>query len=168
MGYSRNNILMIKTTIGAILANEVIAEYDKQIYLIRDSALNLYVGQAVKVCARIREHCGIGSKRFRSDHLGDFIFNNRPASLGWQVDLLTLDECELTARRIFPNLSQFDSDIIEQALIIDLGPCLNTFHNQNNPNRKPIPDVLRIPVNSSTESGHAVQWRREATLVREL
>jgi len=27
---------------------------------------------------------------------------------------------------------------------------------------------LRIPVKSSTESGHAVQWRREATLVREL
>jgi integrase len=141
MGYSRNNIEMIKTTIGAILANEVVAEYDKQIYLIRDGALPLYVGQAVKVCARIKEHCGIGSKRFRSDHLGDFIFNNRPASLGWQVDLLTLDECELTARRNFPNLSQFDSDIIEQALIIDLGPCLNTFHNQNNPNRKPIPDV---------------------------
>ena len=27
---------------------------------------------------------------------------------------------------------------------------------------------LRIPVKSSTESGHAVQWWREATLVREL
>jgi hypothetical protein len=27
---------------------------------------------------------------------------------------------------------------------------------------------LRIPVKSSTESSHAVQWRREATLVREL
>jgi len=27
---------------------------------------------------------------------------------------------------------------------------------------------LRIPVKSSTESGHAVQWRMEATLVREL
>ena len=27
---------------------------------------------------------------------------------------------------------------------------------------------VRIPVMSSTESGHAVQWRREATLVREL
>ena len=27
---------------------------------------------------------------------------------------------------------------------------------------------MRIPVYSSTESGHAVQWRREATLVREL
>jgi len=28
--------------------------------------------------------------------------------------------------------------------------------------------LMRIPVKSSTESGHAVQWRREATLVREL
>jgi membrane protease YdiL (CAAX protease family) len=27
---------------------------------------------------------------------------------------------------------------------------------------------VRIPVKSSTESGHAVQWRREATLVRGL
>lgn len=141
MGYNRSNIEMIKTTIGAILANEVIPEYDKQIYLIRDGALPLYVGQAVNVCARIKEHCGIHSRSFRSDHLGDFIFNNRPASLGWQVDLLTLDECELTARRNFPNLSQFDSDIIEQALIIDLGPCLNSYHNQKNPNRKPIPDI---------------------------
>ena len=31
-----------------------------------------------------------------------------------------------------------------------------------------ILDKVRIPVKSSTESGHAVQWRREATLVREL
>jgi hypothetical protein len=29
-------------------------------------------------------------------------------------------------------------------------------------------DTLRIPVKSSTESGHAVQWGREATLVRAL
>ena len=28
--------------------------------------------------------------------------------------------------------------------------------------------LVRISVMSSTESGHAVQWRREATLVREL
>jgi len=31
-----------------------------------------------------------------------------------------------------------------------------------------MPYTLRIPVMSSTESGHAVQWWREATLVREL
>jgi hypothetical protein len=30
------------------------------------------------------------------------------------------------------------------------------------------PVQLRIPVNSSTDSGHAVQWRKGATLVREL
>jgi len=37
----------------------------------------------------------------------------------------------------------------------------------NAPQTKDI-SLLRIPVMSSTDSGHAVQWWREATLVREL
>lgn len=140
----KQEYLLIKTTVGAILAKEVDAGEDKKIYLIRDGSLPIYVGQSVGVCERITGHCGLGPRLFQPDQLGNFILNNRPASLKWQVDLLTLDECELTARRYFPNNSRFDIDIIEQALIIDLGPCLNTFHNQSNPNRKPIPEAYKL------------------------
>ena len=43
-------------------------------------------------------------------------------------------------------------------------------HERGNSSYYPTPGLgkVHIPVKSSTESGHAVQWRREATLVREL
>ena len=131
---------MIKTTVGAILAEEVDAGNDERIYIIRDNDLPIYIGQAMYVCERITDHSGLGPRIFQPDQLGNFILNNQPDSLRWHVDLLTLDECELTARLYFPSYSSFDIDIIEQTLIIAFGPCLNIFHNQNNPNRKPIPN----------------------------
>jgi len=129
---------MIKTTIGSILASKVNADNDKRIYFIRDNNIPIYVGQSVDVCGRIKTHCGFG--RTPPDRLGAFIHINHPSSSKWQVDLLSLDECELIARHYFTKNTVFDVDIIEQSLILHFGPCLNLFHNQNNPNRKPIPE----------------------------
>jgi len=58
---------------------------------------------------------------------------------------------------------------VEVGAIVVVGVEVNS-----GPNNCPGPQaaveviIMRIPVKSSTESGHAVQWRREATLVREL
>ena len=138
-GIKKYNLVMLKTTIGDILASKVNAGDDKRIYFIRDDNIPIYVGQSVDVCERIKMHCGFGSSR-TPDLLGEFIHINYPASSKWQVDLLSLDECELIARGYFTENTIFNIDIIEQALILHFGPCLNMFHNQNNPNRKPIPD----------------------------
>ena len=132
---------MVKTTVGDILASKVNASSDKLIYFIRDNNFPIYVGQSFDVCMRIKTHCGFGSGNYGTpDMLGEFIHINYPASSKWQVDLLSLDECELISRQYFTEKTIFDVDIVEQALILHFGPCLNLFHNQNNPNIMPIPE----------------------------
>jgi len=123
---------MIKTILADVLAEKIDPGDDKRIYLIRDGNFAIYVGQALYVCERITDHCGLGPRLFQADRLGNFILSNHPASLRWEVDLLTLGECELTARQYFPSYSSFDIDAIEKALILAFSPCLNTIHNNEN------------------------------------
>lgn len=60
----------------------------------------------------------------------------------------------------------FNNRLLEQEMLSQ--DCFLPLQTIQELGQSTIENGLRIPVKSSTESGHAVQWRREATLVREL
>lgn len=153
---------MIKTSIGEVLSGAVVTKGDERIYFVRDNNFPIYIGQAIDVCDRIKQHCGFTSDS--PDFLGRFVFDNQPESSNWQVDLLTLDECELLVRLHFLDMINFDVDIIERTLILDFGPCLNINHNKNNPKQHPIPDKYNVSKNISNQSGVQTSKTRGVTL----
>jgi len=134
--------------LGAILTGRR-PELDKerpQVYVIRDGATVLYVGQSTRdVCDRILEHCGLlrPSRYYPfSDRLGAFILANAPNSRGWQVDLLTLTDCAPYVGQVFPAFKHYDTHDAETAAIMVLHPCLNCTHNDAGSS---LPDKYRLP-----------------------
>jgi hypothetical protein len=117
---------VITITVGDVLngkARKGLA--DHYIYVLRDGATVLYVGQTKRgIPNRILEHCGEGSIPNLSD-LGRLILENMPESHHWQVEMLTLEDCGQPSTGPLNVLLNG----AEQETIRRYRPCLNTANN---------------------------------------
>lgn len=117
-----------------------------QIYIIRDGESVLYVGRAVNVLKRLREHIG-SSKQSSLDYIGDLVWANMPASKQWQIEVLTIEDCMPMVREQY---QAYRNDIsllasaktAEQALITFYQPSAN---ERNNPNGQALPGHIKEP-----------------------
>jgi len=81
--------------------------------------------------------------------MGRLVDCNAPQSYDWQVDLLTLAECEPLIRRHYPMFKNWDVSVAEQALIQKHRPCLNVQWNhapQALPQRYHCPEATKRQV----------------------
>lgn len=124
---------MLKTTVQGLLNGEIdVAGY--RLYVVKNDAEVLYVGQSVNVRNRIRGH-------IRDETLlGNAISLNHPHSQHWEVNLYTVEECTDLILRYFPSAPKTSSysygtkprawgDFAEDALIHDLAPRYNQAIN---------------------------------------
>jgi hypothetical protein len=143
---------MIHTTLGDIRADKVEATLDHNLYLIKDGETVIYVGKS-------EGYRGVLS-RVKYPSWGPtaiLIAYNHPASLTWQVVLLTLDDCdELINNPIGHTYYQQSSGIMEaeRDLIMHLHPCVNKVHN---------PRPTSLPAQYCPPPGHPF-WRRMSSL----
>lgn len=126
---------MIRTTIGDLLAGKLdlalVEAENPELYIVRDGALVFYVGKSSTPVDRLLTHFGDGNwnwGRGTSD-LGKLVKDNLPDSKSWQVELLSVADCELAIQLQFPKNKGRHMDIAELALIRILNPCLNVMHN---------------------------------------
>jgi hypothetical protein len=115
------------------------------IYVVRTADAVLYVGGSVDPVNRLLEHISPES-RFAADWLGDLVWENRPASLLWDTELLTLEDCVLYMQAVYPSenwhAKNIDVDMAERALIMRYHPCLN---KANNPHPSRLPTYIKKP-----------------------
>lgn len=109
------------------------------IYVVRDEALVLYVGQTERnVVVRFAEHLNHLSR------LGQLIKMNYPACLNWSVDLYTLADCRpyvaQQALWVVQDGLPYDVDMAEIGMIQKMQPVVNFDHN---PHPTPLPDAYR-------------------------
>ena len=124
---------MITVTVGAILSKSVTDTLGHLIYVVREYALVLYVGQSRRdVLTRFGEHLQKPSR------LGQLIQLNTPISHGWAVDFYALADCAAFVRQkslfTLQEWQHFDMDMAEQAMIQGMHPVLNLDFNE-----KPTP-----------------------------
>lgn len=105
------------------------------IYIFRDDKFALYVGKAQQnIVDRLEDHLGLS---FRPEsQIGRIVQDNMPESYGWQIDLLTMDDCLPIVARYFPTAKLIDILTVERAVILEYRPPLN---RQSNPNARPLP-----------------------------
>lgn len=123
---------MITTTIKEALEGSLDSISGKhKIYIIRDQEWILYVGKSVNIARRLVQH--ISPKgRIGADEIGDLVWENRPQSLNWQVDALTLEDCLSIVVQRYPryNVDDLpDEDTTEVELIAHYHPCINSISN---------------------------------------
>lgn len=111
------------------------------IYIIRDREHVLYVGRSVDTVRRLYEHISPTS-RIASDEIGDLIWENRPASLSWQIELLTISDCMPFVKAQYPlwKLDDCSMDMAEKVMIRLYHPSIN---KSNNPNPNPLPSHIK-------------------------
>lgn len=137
-------------------------EHDHILYLIGlpDTAQVLYAGQSHHPFRRLRYHV----QNDYEHQIGREIQRNTPASLAWQIVLLTVDECEPMVRRHLPTRydafrekrqeqleyapsGYFAVDLAEIALIRHYQPPFNTVHKAI-----PKPVIVRRLILDALES----------------
>jgi hypothetical protein len=134
---------MITVTLSNLLYSDL-DENESNLYIVRDGEVIFYVGQSGRgIRFRLFQH-------HRETSLGNLIQDNLPDSMGWQIDLLTVQDCLSQIKKHFPYISESfilkeDNAFIdraEEAMIRELRPCLNGTWNLN-PN--PLPDKYKRP-----------------------
>ncbi len=127
---------MIETTIGDILSDKalVLKTEDHYIYVVRDGATVFYVGQSRCPLTRLLGHMGQGEWVFPGgvSSVGEMIRVNRPQSLDWQIELLTLADCNAA-----------DVNTAEGALIHLYAPLLNRQGKRRR--SAPLPKRYKTP-----------------------
>jgi len=134
---------MITITVGTLFERKTDGEADTRghyIYVIRDKTVTLYVGKTKRgIVNRILEHCGRG-ERPGMDRVGMLLLENRPKSLSWMIDMLTVEDCGFDRWDYMPQELREELpdwfvpgdvvDMAEQEMMSRLHPCLNVTHNQ--------------------------------------
>jgi hypothetical protein len=129
---------MISLSLGEVLNGWNGNPGDSRIYMVRDGNLVFYVGKLKRsIVDHILDHCGLADSGRSPDRLGQLILENAPSSNGWQVDLLTLEDCEPIIREVTPMYKRVDSAQALFCLITYYRPCLN---EKDNPNPTPLPE----------------------------
>ena len=127
---------MIKVTIQEALSKRLKTD-GHYVYLYRDDDTVFYVGQSRHPLRRFYQHMGKYRGSY-SDSVGDFIIENQPESLNWQIEIYTLEECR-------PFMACSDGyyegcignpilfgeivNAAEVAFIELFRPCFNRIHN---------------------------------------
>jgi len=120
---------VVTLLIGDVLAYGESADCVRCVYVVRDGSTTFYVGKTTRGGAnRLREHCG-GGERPRISRLGRVILRNAPESDMWEVDLMSVEDCEPFIRLHYPVLRRRDLDLAEGAMIVELRPHLNYAGN---------------------------------------
>lgn len=111
--------------VGEVIAGEE-EDLDGCIYVVRDGETVFYVGKTRDTIGnRVRRHMdGLG-------RLGTLIIENLPGSGRWQIECMTLEDCEPFVRQQFPVLKSWGADYAEVAVIRALNPCLNVAYNED-------------------------------------
>lgn len=116
---------MIQITIKDVLEGNIAGIPDQGIYVFRDGDCVLYVGKSIHVLTRLKE-------QLRSiSALTDLIEANKPSSLFWQIEVMTVEECRLYALKERPNGVYLNLDTAEGVIIRHHQPCLNGSLNLN-------------------------------------
>lgn len=133
---------MIKTTMGELLDTEL-AGVDTEghhIYMVRDGDTIFYVGKSRCPVSRLLGHCGRGDWTFDGvSQLGRLIRCNWPVSRFWQVELLTVSDC-----------NAYSVENAEDRLIFELAPHFNRIGKRRSsgplPRRykDPRPDIISV------------------------
>ena len=128
---------MIKVTVGD-LTDGKLDNLDTQghhVYTIRDGDVVFYVGQSVCPISRLWGHLGNWRKGFvfgGASELGRIIHCNLPNSRSWQIELLTVSDC-----------NAYSVDDAESKLIFELAPHLN-IQGKRRPSG-PLPERYKTP-----------------------
>lgn len=121
---------MIKVTVGQFLSGKLDEFEDLRehhIYIFKDGDIALYVGQAGNVITRLWEHIGPlpgypyeGRFYDGPSRVGKLIEAKVPGSLFWEIEILTVEECQERKPGTPPSI-----DWAERAMIIYYKPILN-------------------------------------------
>lgn len=148
---------MIELTVGDLLdgnLDELALEVrDHNIYIVRDNKTVLYVGRSWHPVDRLWGHLGRGNLAFgSSSEAGRFIKVNLPESREWQIQLLTIADCEPYFKQCWwrgRNDMRLMRDSIvkdcEDTLIWHYRPCFNIQGNQGPGKRTPLPEHYKTP-----------------------
>jgi site-specific recombinase XerD len=129
---------MITITVGNVLGHAMPESYYRAthvLYVVRDNSRILYVGQAEHESTQERLLLHLAAnidatyrgQTLEPSSLGTYVLANAPKSNDWQIDLLTLDDCQLLAQAAHSRrLTVSDA---EKFLIKSLAPELNRAFN---------------------------------------
>jgi hypothetical protein len=90
-----------------------------------------------KILAQLLKHYGLVDNGPPVDRLGKLILDNAPSSNGWEVDLLSLEDCEPIVREVTPLYKRLDTARAVFCLTTYYRPCLV---EKDNPNPSPLPE----------------------------
>lgn len=144
---------MLELTVGKALEGNIDTK-DHYLYLYRDGSTVLYIGRSTAPLQRLYEHIGKGDFHDTPSPLGKTIIDNLPHSLGWNLLLLTIADCEPFVRQHRPEfhewylqqtkrrLAREATEVAEESLIDYYQPCLNVAGNRT---PHPLPENYRKP-----------------------
>jgi hypothetical protein len=133
---------MITITVWNLLNKDLLFEEHYCIYIFRDNDTILYIGMSKHdIANRLLAHINRGSWPAKGP-LWDLLYYNAPECYNWQIDLLTLDDCDNVVKEQFPDIITYDVERAERAMILHYCPCLNV---ENNPNGKRLPAYYKRP-----------------------
>jgi len=146
---------MITSTIGDLLDGnlDLVDIEGHHVYMVRDGEVVFYVGKSKDPVERLLGHCGRGGWVFGGKSaLGYLIEANSPEARQWQVELLTITDCEPYVkwrwwsgqRHLWTEEERRfkEKNVIadcEVALIDRYRPCLNSI---DNPHPTPLPEKV--------------------------
>lgn len=116
---------MIQITIKDVLDGKIADIPERGIYIFRDGDCVLYVGKSIRVATRLKEQLQSISA------LTDLIEINKPSSLFWQIEVMTVEECYPYALKEHPKGVYLTLDTAEGVIIRHHQPCLNGSLNLN-------------------------------------
>ncbi len=121
---------MLQTTIRDLLDGAVdVTGY--QLYVVKDGEAVLYVGQSIDAAKRLRGHISSRVHSYGS-LLGKAIYENKPRSEEWVVELYAVDECSDLIKEWFPRAfiaSEEATRYAEDALTHQFNPLYNRATN---------------------------------------
>lgn len=176
---------MITTTLGEFSdgkLDELEEARDCIIYVVRDNDLIFYVGTSENAIERLHWHLGEGTFGWGStSQLERLVRDTLPVARGWQIELLTADDCvsilesmtdlrfERTSAGYVLAHSRTATDgssiqwrhictreILECRLIQAYHPCLNS---DCNPRPTPLPEKYRKPYD------YSAMWKKASQLL---
>lgn len=110
---------MIQITVRDIFNDNFTNVPDEGIYIFRDGEHVFYVGQSIDIGRRLHEHL------LSTAQVGDLVRLNWPKSLSWQVEIMTVEECQPYVLREYPKSTSMWLDTAERVLIRYYHPSLN-------------------------------------------
>jgi hypothetical protein len=130
---------MLRTTVDALLSGQILTCLEHYLYMIADGETWLYIGRSAHPVERVYEHLGFSWRGGRSP-LGQAIARNLPQASTWQIQFLTLADCEpYVGEHETIDLESYHDpahldlaiEAAEQALLLHFHPLLNVLGNDS-------------------------------------